>query len=586
MRWYYTPYALPFIVSGIISLPVALVAWRRRRSVPGAMPLALFMLAMVEWSIGNALEMCSVDLAGKTFWTNVEYVGIVAVPVTWIAVALEFSGRGEWLTRRNVGLLLVIPAVTVLMIWTNSFHGLMRYNIKLDTSGPFSVITKTYGPWFWVHMAYSYVLLFIGTIMIARSLLGRAHLYKGQAAVFVVGILAPWISNVLYISGSSPVPRLDITPIAFTISGLAVVWGVLRYRLLDIVPVAWATVVEGMGSGVIVVDLQDRVVDMNPAAQRMTGWRVSQAIGRQVAEVLSPWPSIVEGSRDMARGSGELVLDANGEDLSYEFHFSPLLGSRRGLLGRLVVIHDITERKRTQAQLVQQQRTLATMEERERLARDLHDNIGQVLGYLNVQAQAAREQLSRGQTAVADSYLEGLAAVAQDAYGEVREYIRTMRGVTSPGWEFVPALEQFLRRFERNYGIRTELDVPDEIRDGVLEQPAEMQLMRIIQEAMANVRKHAEARQVRVRFAMLPGEVEVTVEDDGRGFDPVRPVGVDVGVGAAAREGEGFGLGIMRERAEEMGGSLEIHSAPGQGTTMRVRVPLRKDGDANEGSIG
>ncbi|MEW6230625.1 MAG: ATP-binding protein, partial [Bacillota bacterium] len=71
-----------------------------------------------------------------------------------------------------------------------------------------------------------------------------------------------------------------------------------------------------------------------------------------------------------------------------------------------------------------------------------------------------------------------------------------------------------------------------------------------------------------------------------RGFDPVRPVGVHVGVGAAAREGEGFGLGIMRERAEEVGGSLEIHSAPGQGTTMRVRVPLRKDGDANEGSIG
>ncbi|MEW6229465.1 MAG: histidine kinase N-terminal 7TM domain-containing protein [Bacillota bacterium] len=121
-----------------MSLPVALVAWRRR-SVPGAMPLALFMFAMVECSIGNALKMCSVDLAGKTFWADIEYVGIVAVPVTWVAVALEFFGRGEWLTRRNVGLLLVIPAVTVLVIWPNSFHGLMRYDIKLDTSGPFSV---------------------------------------------------------------------------------------------------------------------------------------------------------------------------------------------------------------------------------------------------------------------------------------------------------------------------------------------------------------------------------------------------------------------------------------------------------------
>ncbi|MGE5584403.1 MAG: histidine kinase N-terminal 7TM domain-containing protein [Bacillota bacterium] len=94
-----TRLTVPFVVGGVISLPVALVAWRRR-SVPGAMPQTLFMSAVVEWSLGNALETWSVDLAGKVFWASIEYVGIVAVPVMWIAVALEFSGRGEWLTRR------------------------------------------------------------------------------------------------------------------------------------------------------------------------------------------------------------------------------------------------------------------------------------------------------------------------------------------------------------------------------------------------------------------------------------------------------------------------------------------------------
>ncbi|MGE5574477.1 MAG: sensor histidine kinase [Bacteroidota bacterium] len=155
-----------------------------------------------------------------------------------------------------------------------------------------------------------------------------------------------------------------------------------------------------------------------------------------------------------------------------------------------------------------------------------------------------------------------------------------MRGTTSPGWEFVPALEQFLRRFERNYGIHTEPDVPDDIRDGMLGQPSEMQLMRIIQEAMANVRKHAQARQARVSLAVRPGEVEVTVENDGRGFDPARTHD------GSRREGEGYALGIMRERAEVAGGRLEIHSAPRQGTRVRVRIPLCKDGDVNASSTG
>lgn len=183
-------------------------------------------------------------------------------------------------------------------------------------------------------------------------------------------------------------------------------------------------------------------------------------------------------------------------------------------------------------------------------------------------------------TAVADGYLKGPVAVARDAYGEVREYIRTMRGTTSPGWELVPAPEQFLRRIKRDYGIHTEPDVPDDIRDGMLGQPSEMQLMRIIQEVMANVRKHAQARQARVSFAVRPGEVEVTVEDKGRRFDPTRTHD------GRRREGEGYGLGIMRERAEVAGGRLEIHSAPGEGTRVRIRIPLCKDGDANASSTG
>ncbi|MGE5574447.1 MAG: histidine kinase N-terminal 7TM domain-containing protein [Bacteroidota bacterium] len=595
MGWHYTPYGLPYIISGLVALPVAVAIWKRR-SVPGALPLSIFMFAMVEWSLGNALEMFRTDLAGKTFWASVEWIGTVTIPVAWLAVAIQFSGRGEWLSRRNVALLLVVPATILVLMWTNDLHGLMRHNVRLDTSGPFSVITKDYEPAFWAYVVYAYTLLFIGSTMMMRSLFGRSRLYSGQAVMFAIGVVVPWVSNALYISGNSPVPRLDITPIAFTVSGLATSIGLLRYRLMDIVPIAWATVAGGMRSGVIVVDSQDRVVDVNPAAVRITGWSAALAIGQPVVEMLRPWPAAANACREheiAASGKGarqsEVVQEVAGGDRSgdrsYEFRFSPLLTARGRAVGRLVVIDDITERKRVRDQLVTQQRALAAMEERERLARDLHDSLGQVLGFLNVQAQAAREQLSRGKTSLADGYLETIVTVAQDAYEEVRENIRTMKGVLPADWRFAPTLERLARRFERGYGIQTDLAIPDEIRDGVLGRAAEVQVLRIIQEAMTNARRHGGARHIQVSFAVAAEGVEVVVKDDGSGFEIE---GLSGGNGRVreqdgVRTDAGYGLGIMRERAEQVGGRLEVRSAPGMGTQVRVRVPLRENEEKAQG---
>jgi len=599
MGWHYTPYGLPYVISGLVALPVAVAIWKRR-SVPGALPLSLFMFAMAEWSLGNALEMFRTDLAGKTFWASMEWIGTVTIPVAWLAVALQFSGHGEWLSRRNVALLLVVPVTIVILMWTNDFHGLMRYNVKLETSGPFSVITKEYGPAFWVYVIYGYTLLFIGSTMMMRSLFGRSRLYSGQGIMFAIGVVVPWVSNALYISGNSPVPRLDITPIAFTVSGLATSIGLLRYRLMDIVPIAWATVVDGMRSGVIVVDSQDRVVDVNPAAMRITGWSAALAIGRPVVEALRPWPAAADACREYetaasrkGAGHGEAVQEIAEGDRSYEFRFSPLLTARGKVVGRIVVIDDITERRRVRDQLVTQQRALAAMEERERLARDLHDSLGQVLGFLNVQAQAAREQLSRGKTALADGYLENIVTVAQDAYEEVRENIRTMKGVLPSDWQFAPALERLARRFERSFGIQTDLAIPDEIRDGVLGRAAEVQVLRIIQEAMTNARRHGGARHIQVSFAVTAEGVEVVVRDDGSGFEVERVAGGDgrmpeqrggrgEGKGGGGADA-GYGLGIMRERAEQVGGRLEVLSTPGTGTQVRVRVPLQENKEMPQG---
>jgi len=317
------------------------------------------MLAVAEWSLGYALELGSGDLPTKVFWAKVEYLGIVTVPVMWLLFSLQYTGRKKWLTRRNLALLAIEPAVMLLLVWSNDFHGLIWSNIKLNTIGPLSILDFTYGVWFWVNTAYSYLLLLIGTILLFQAFWSAPRLYRGQAGALLIGALTPWVGNALYISGLSPFPHLDLTPIAFTFTGLAVAWGLFRFRLLDVVPVARNAVIESMSDGVIVLDAQNRIVDLNPAAQRAIGRMASEAIGQPAAQVFSGCSCLVERYRDVIEAHDEIALGEKDEEQRYfDLRISPLHDRSGCLTGRLVVFHDITERKQAESEILERQERL------------------------------------------------------------------------------------------------------------------------------------------------------------------------------------------------------------------------------------
>jgi len=342
-------------------------------------------------------------------------------------------------------------------------------------------------------------------------------------------------------------------------------FGVFGFHLFDIVPIARDTVIGSLGDGVIVLDAQQRIVDLNPSAQRLFGWSASKAIGRTALELFKPWPDLSALCYSGTATQIELVIGAGDARQDYDVRMSPLPDRRGRLMGQVLILSEITERKRTQAQLLQHQRALAVLEERERLAREMHDSLGQVLGYVNTQAQAVRELLSRGQTTTADTHLARLADIAQDAQADVREYILSVKAAIAPEQGLIPTLKQYLGRFGENYGIHTELCVPETLEAGAFSPVVEVQLLRIIQEALHNVRKHANAHSVRVSIAAHADQAQVEVEDDGGGFDPAQ----------LQDPGQHFGVRIMRERAQEVGGSLTVQSAPGRGTKVIVWVPLQ-----------
>ena len=204
----------------------------------------------------------------------------------------------------------------------------------------------------------------------------------------------------------------------------------------------------------------------------------------------------------------------------------------------------------------------AVIEEREHLARELHDGLAQVLGYVNTQTLAIKKLLATGRTVEAREHLAGMEGAARDVYADVRGAIL---GLRAPRRGLVAGLRRCCSDHERLSGTAVELEVGADVAGTTLTAPVEIQVTRIVQEALINVRKHAPGAVPTVKLAVDGNELEVEIEDHGPGFEPYRP----------RRTGwPHFGLQTMRERAEAIGGSFEVESVPGVGTKVIVRIPL------------
>jgi PAS domain S-box-containing protein len=344
MIWSVSPQIVPLGLGTILSLALAVYAWRRRRRVPTAAAFTVFNLGVAFWTGVYVIELCSAEPAAL-FWANMAYFGILVVPASWFVFALRFSGLGRWVTTRLLALLWIGPLATLLLVWTNPWHQWFRRSVH---------VTPTWepGPAFWIHIAYSYALVLAGTVLVARRVTAGPRLWRGQSAVLLVAAFAPWAANAIYLAGLSPFGNLDLSPFGFGLTSLAVTWGVFRERLLDLVPVARDAVLEGMSDGVIVLDSSGRVVDVNPAAERLLGRSLTAAVGQ-------PLETVLAGVADAVGEGGEMVLGEPPGERWIEHRRSALPEAPGGASGSVVVLRDTTKTKRAEEAVARSEARLA-----------------------------------------------------------------------------------------------------------------------------------------------------------------------------------------------------------------------------------
>ena len=245
MQWQNSPYVWLLLIAGAASAIFVIMALRRR-SYPGALPLAILGFAAGVWQVGYALELLGDDEGTKILLAKVQYLGIAVIPTAWLAVALQYTGRGNLLTRRNLTLLTIVPIATVCLAWTNEDHGFIWSEVSLEASDALLWLVLDHGAWFWAFGGYSYLLLILGIALIAADLFTSQRRYWGQAAALIVSALVPWMTNWSFAVDLTPAAHLDLTPLAFAISLLVLFWAFTYAGLLDIVPIAKQLVIDNM----------------------------------------------------------------------------------------------------------------------------------------------------------------------------------------------------------------------------------------------------------------------------------------------------------------------------------------------------
>jgi diguanylate cyclase (GGDEF)-like protein len=303
------------------------------------------MLATAVWSFAYALELSATGTSHRELWGALKYIGVTALPAAWLVFALQYTGRIGRPKRWFVGALAVEPLAVLALLAVPATRHLIRF---YPPGPPQRFTAASAGVLYWPHVVYSNALVLTGSAILLVTVMRVSRLYWRQSITLLVAICLPLIGNAMSDFNAPPFQHLDPSPLATSVAAWVLVLGVLRYRLLDLRPVARTHVVETMRDAVLVADAYGHVVDLNPAAVELLDRRATDLVGRPVAALLSELAAPL-GFPDP--GVYDVQFNASERERDMELAVTPLEDARGATAGRVLVFRDVTERRELEREL-------------------------------------------------------------------------------------------------------------------------------------------------------------------------------------------------------------------------------------------
>ncbi|MDQ7024227.1 MAG: histidine kinase N-terminal 7TM domain-containing protein [Anaerolineae bacterium] len=527
------------------------------------------------------------------FLTQMTYIGITTVPVAWLIFVLEYTGREQWISSRKIAMLSIVPVITLFSVATNSYHQLHWSDIYLTSDSTLAYAVYDTGSLFWLNAIYGYSLMMVSAVLLVRTFLRTPTFYRRQIAWLLVAQIVPWVGNFLYIFNLSPFPLyIDVTPLAFTITGAIGGWSLYRHKLLDLVPVAHDTIFKNMSDAVVVLDVKNRVVDINQAALELIGTKAQLAISKNIATLLPNQDEIVEKYRNVIETDDEIDLTLAGKTHTFMMRLSAIKNRQGEVSGRIVTLHDITQLKETHHALIEarEQADEATNLKSQFLAtmsHELRTPLNAIIGYTELQLTGMVGELSDIQYQYGERVLlnsKHLLSLINDVLDiskiEAGRLDLAKQPIELRSWiEGIVAQNRVLAE-EKNLTFDVEIDAqlpPILYGDAV-------RLRQVVVNLLSNAIKFTTEGSVALEFQQSSTTTwQIVVSDTGIGIAPHKQetifdefIQVD---GSFTREfgGTGLGLAIVRKLVLLMAGSIRINSTVEQGSTFTVILPLHTE---------
>ena len=595
-----------WLVAGSVLVTVAIVVVWRRRDTATIVGLLAVLAGAVFWSVCSALELSAGDLAGREYWGDLKYIGVVLLPPAYLAFVLQCSGHTRW-PRWAGPALAVEPLAVLLLLAASATHDLVRFypaGASITTA-----LAAEAGPLFWPHLIYNTALVWAATALLVVALSRMSGLYRRQSAILVAAILLPILLNLLFNLRVGPFRQVDLTPFAFVLTTAVLVWGVYQFSLLDLRPVARSQIFRTISDPVLVLDPEGRVLDANPAAGRLVDRPPAEIVGQPVAELLPSWSTTVAAA--MAAGVDQANEEVTRDGRIYDLAISALPERQRQPGGHLVVARDVTERRQVEERLcaalnherVATDRLAVALEreraalERERAAaehlrtldelksgflqavsHDLRTPLASVLG-ISLTLQRGRDRLTEADT---EDLIGRLIANA-------RKLDRILTGLLD-----LDRLDRGIVELRRE---PVELDrlvagVVSEARDELLDaHPVSLELLpvqvladaakveRIVENLLANAARHTDpGTPIWVSVSHRDRGALLCVEDAGPGIPAEQRESIfrpfQRGPGDTAYTlGSGVGLALVAQIASLHDGLAWVEDRAGGGASFRVLLP-------------
>jgi signal transduction histidine kinase len=564
-----------------ISCVLGFSIFRGKLRGPGAKTVGIMMFIGSAWMMSLAFEVGSASFAAKQFWDFVQWLANIVLPPFWLIFVLQFSGRGDWLTRRNKILMSILPIFFIVMVITNSSHELMWSHYELKKGEIHTQLVKTFEPLYWIFEIYAFANLFLGAYLTVQLLVRSARVYRYQATAVLVACLAPLVGVLMGAFGIAHFFDFDIGPITIGIATWIIAWNILRFRLIDTMRLAKETVLERMSHGVIVLYAENEIVYLNSVAEQIIGACEGDAIGSTIEKCWIEWPGGFESSSNHEEINKEITVTAGEEDLAYEVRISPLLDWRNRLVGQVVLLQDISERIQAGRTLKRYAEELKrSNQELEQFAyiasHDLQEPLRTIAGYTQLIARRYKGRLDEDADDFINFAVDG-ATRMQQLINDLLEYSR----VETRGKPFDDTdIASILRRVISSLQVAIE-EVGAKISyNGVPVLRADAsQLAQLFQNLIGNAIKFRSNRppEIEIHSEREGEEWHFAVKDNGIGieeryYDRIFQIFQRL----HSREeypGTGIGLAVCKRIVERHGGRIWVESEPGVGSEFHFILP-------------